>query len=47
MLFHDCAVVELWSLYDHGLLKTMCICHAMALELLLIRIIVLHATHTF
>ena len=47
MLFHDCAVIELWLLYDLGLLKTMCICHAMTLELLLIHIIVLHATHTF
>lgn len=44
MLFHDRAVVELWLLYDHDLLKTMCICHVMTLELLLIRIIVLHAT---
>ena len=43
MLFHDCAVVELWLLYDHGLLKNMCICHVMTFELLLIRIIVLHA----
>jgi hypothetical protein len=43
MLFHDCAVVELWLLYYHGLLKTMCICHVMTLELLLIHIIVLHA----
>jgi len=46
MLFHDCAVVELWLLYDHGVFKTMCICHAMTTELLLIHIIVLHATHT-